>query len=67
MNISEYIVNEHLVIFDKLFLKGDRIYIESYDPVNGGSQRVFLTDRTFIGSISSDFFWKLEKKLSNHN
>lgn len=50
-------------MLDRLFLKGDEIYIQSYDPVSGRPQKVFLTDRTLIGSISSDFYWNLEKKL----
>ena len=64
MNVSKYTINENLVILDRLFLKGDEIFIQSYDPVNGRSQNVFLTDRTLIGTISSDLYWKLEKKLS---
>ena len=64
MNVSKYTINENLLILDRLFLKGDEIFIQSYDPVNGRPQKVFLTDRTLIGSISSDFYWKLEKKLS---
>lgn len=64
MNVSKYTINENLVILDKLFLKGDEIFIQSYDSVKGRPQKVFLTDRTLIGSISSDFYWKLEKKIS---
>ena len=64
MNVSKYTINKNLLILDRLFLKGDEIFIQSYDPVNGRPQKVFLTDRTFIGSISSDFYWELEKKLS---
>jgi hypothetical protein len=63
MNVSKYILNKNLVILDRLFLKGDGIFIQSYDPVNGRPHKVFLTDRTLIGSISSDFYWELEKNL----
>ena len=51
-------------MLDRLFLKGDELFIQAYDPVNGRPQKVFLTDRTLIGSISSDFYWDVEKKLS---
>jgi len=65
MNVSKYTITKNLVILDRLFLKGDEIYIQSYDPMNGRLQKVFLTDRTLIGSISSDFYWKLEKNLTH--
>lgn len=64
MNVSKYTITENLIILDRLFIKGDEIFIQSYDPVNGRPQKVFLADRTLIGSISSDFYWKLEKKIS---
>jgi hypothetical protein len=64
MNVSKYTINENLVVLDRLFFKGDEIFIQNYDPVNGRPQKVFLTDRTLIGSISSDLYWRLEKKLS---
>jgi hypothetical protein len=63
MKVTLYKVNADIVLCDKLLLLGDRIYIENYDPVNGKRQRVFLYDRTLIGTISSDFYWKLEKEL----
>lgn len=64
MNVSKYTIKENLIMLDRLFLKGDEVFIQSYDPVNGRPQKVFLTDRTLIGSISSDFYWEVEKKLS---
>lgn len=63
MNVSMYLVKENLIILDRLFLKGDKVFIQSYDPVTGKAQKVFLPDRTLIGSIGSNFYWKLEKKL----
>ena len=64
MNVSKYIITEHLTILDRLFLKNDEIFIQCYDPVSGRPQRVFLPDRTMIGSIGSACYWELVKKLS---
>ena len=63
MKVTLYEVNADIILCDKLLLLGDRIYIENPDPVNGNRQRVFLYDRTLIGTISSEFYWKLEKLL----
>ena len=64
MNVSKYTIKENLIMLDRLFLKGDEVFIQSYDPVSGRPQKVFLPDRTLIGLISSDFYWDVEKKLS---
>lgn len=63
MNVSRYLINENLTLFNVLFLKGDKVFIQSYDPVSGRPQKVFLEDKTFLGTITSDTYWKLEKKM----
>jgi hypothetical protein len=63
MNVSKYRFLENAIINERLFLKGDEVYIESYDPRHGNPQSLFLPDRTFLGKISSDFFWKINKFL----
>ena len=52
-----------LIILDELFIKGDELYIQDYDPVNGRPQKVFMPDRTLIGTISSDKYWEIEKMM----
>lgn len=61
MNVTKYSLNEDVIILDKLFIKGDEIYIQSYDPVNGRPQMVFTAHKNLLGKITSDFYWKLDK------
>jgi hypothetical protein len=63
MNVSKYDVGNDIIILNRLFLKGDEIYIQSYDPVNGRPQMVFMSDKTLIGKISSDEYCEIEKNL----
>lgn len=63
MNVTLYEFKSDMILLDRLFLTNDQIYIQSYDPVNGRPQMCFLPDKTLIGKISSDTYWKIEKEL----
>jgi hypothetical protein len=63
MDVTKYEILEDLIIINRLFLKGDEVFIQSYDPVNGRPQMVFLPDRTLIGTISSDTCWAIDKSI----
>ena len=60
---SKYKTLVDLIILDELFIKGDELYIQDYDPVSGRPQKVFMPDRTLIGTISSDKYWEIEKMM----
>ena len=59
-----YKLNENVVMFNRLFLKGDNLYIQNYDPINGTKQQVFLMNRENIGEISSSFWHELERNMT---
>lgn len=61
MNVAKYKLKKDVKILDRLFLTGDEIYIEHYDPVNGLPQKVFDESKTILGKISSSFYWELDK------
>ncbi len=61
MNVDKYLLNKNVIVLGKLLLKGDELYIQSYDPVNGRDQMVFTADKNLLGKITSDFYWDLEK------
>ncbi len=63
--VKKYYCADDLIICEVLFLKGDEIYIQSYDPVNGRPQSVFTKSRQKVGEISADFFWNIKKFLIN--
>lgn len=62
-SVEKYMAKENIVLLSKLFLCGDIVYIQSYDPVNGRSQKVFSESKELLGEISSKLYWELEKKL----
>ncbi len=67
MNVGKYKLTKDVIICDKLFISGDIIYIEHYDPVNGKPQRVFDESKELLGKITSDCYWKLNKTLTPIN
>ncbi len=61
--VNEYEVKESFVVLNVLFLRGDRVYIQCYDPVAGRRQSVFSAEKEFLGYISSKTFWDIKKQL----
>lgn len=61
--IERYKCKIDMVINNQLFLKGDEIYIQNYDPVAGRSQQVFNSKRERIGALDKDDYWDLQKEL----
>lgn len=57
--------NKQTVILERLFFKGDEIYIDTQTYREGGSStdwmRVFNSDRKLIGSISNSNYWTHSK------
>lgn len=64
MNVSKYLLNKNVIVLGKLLLKGDELYIQNYDPVNGSQQMVFTADKNLLGKITSDFYWDLDKIMT---
>lgn len=64
MTITNYVVEKDFTILDTLFLKGDNLYISS-DYREGSStidwRKVFLPNRTLLGSITDKKYWELDK------
>ena len=64
MNVGKYLLNKNVIVLGKLLLKGDELYIQNYDPVNGRPQMVFTADKNLLGKITSDFYWDLDKIMT---
>jgi len=64
MNVGKYTLNKNVIVLGKLLLKGDKLYIQSYDPVNGRDQMVFTADKYLLGKITSDFYRDLDKIMT---
>lgn len=62
-SISKYMVKENIVLLNRLFLSGDIVYIQDYDPVAGRPQLVFSDNKELLGKIESKTYWEIEKKL----
>jgi hypothetical protein len=65
--MSEFSVDKHkimkdIILLERLFLTGDEIYIQSYDPVNGRPQLVFSKNREVLGKLTASLYWDLKTK-----
>lgn len=61
--VYEYRLKRPITILNELFLEGDTIYIQSYDPVSGREQKVFNSKKEYLGWISSDRYWEINDYL----
>lgn len=62
--VEKYTVESPITILSHLFLDGDIVYIQSYDPVNGRPQKVWTSDREYLGWITSNMFWDINKSIT---
>lgn len=63
LKAKKYTVLSAIVVNNTLLLDKDVIYITVYDPVSGRPQSVFTEQRKHIATITSDYFFELEKNL----
>lgn len=61
--VNEYSIEKNFVLFRKMMVKGDVIYIQEYDPVSGLMQCVFDFERVLLGEISSELYFELKSKV----
>lgn len=61
-HVNKYKVIKNITLFRQLILKGDILYIQESDPVQGKPQEIFsITNRAFLGAIDSSLFNELIK------
>jgi hypothetical protein len=62
-SLYKYRAKKDFVLFDSIISEGEVLRIQSYDSVSGRSQKVFNSDKTLMGTITSSVFWDLKKEF----
>jgi hypothetical protein len=63
LRLIQFEINQDIVLFQTMFLKGSKIYIQEVDPVNGRPQSFFTIDGKLLGTMKSNEYYDIEKYL----
>jgi hypothetical protein len=52
----KYRLLENITMFEKLYIKGDKVYIEKPDEEGFAKSSVFNEDKTYVGALIPSYF-----------